>query len=435
MDRIEELIQEISQLPKGYVSKKTIKGKTYSYWQYQENGKLKSKYIPLDQLPRYEEFLSRRKALERELRKLKEGTRGMIQPSSRAKCYTGYLMAGNRVGAKFSEGVLTYLDQSICPLYIARTGNIEKFLSNRCLDLSRPNARVLLKVLGINDKNESFISLYSYGACISDNYWFKPSGSKKRYEDICFDNDLYSDVALNGGFPQFKSLGSSSPELTNIGSFEKCWKFIDGSWWMRKKGEGDQIFSELFTSKLAENLGIPTAIYEYEDGDIKTKNFADKYNFEPMFALCDDNEDYSFVFETLMGVREDIAQAYVLLLFLDAIAYNVDRHNNNYGLLRDKESGEIVSLAPNFDNNLSLLAYNKTLDQSPKTDPFMKMFVSFLKKSKDAMRLFRQAKVNPIDEEDIHSIFQTIPIKRDGGKISSFILSRYSYLMGLKNER
>lgn len=432
MDRIEELIQKISQLPKGYISKKTIKGKTYSYWQYLENGKLKSQYIPLSQISRYEESVNLRQSLEKELRLLQEKTHGLIKPSLRAKRYTGNLMVGDKIGAKFSDGVLTYVNKAICPLYIVRTGNIERFLSNRCLDLSRPNARVLLKVLGINDRSESLIPLYCYGACISDNYWFKPSGSKKKYADVCFDNDLYSDLALNGGIPQFKSLGSSSPELTNIGSFEKCWKRIDGSWWMRKKGDKDQIFSELFTSRLAEKLGIPTATYEYDNEGVKTRNFADEYNFEPMFALCDDNEDYSFVFETLLGIREDLAQAYVLLLFLDAIAYNVDRHNNNYGLLRGKESGEIVSFAPNFDNNLSLLAYNKTLDQNPKTDPFLKLFVSFLKKNPNAMRLFAEAKVNRIGKEDIHSIIEAIPIIREESKITSFVLSRYSYLMNIK---
>ena len=432
MNKIEALIQQLSELPKGYISKKTIKGKTYFYWQHLENGKLKSKYIRSSELESFQEALKKREQLEQELKEAKASIHELPRLSSRAKSFTGCLMTGDKVAAKFKNGSLTYIDETICPLYVKRTGNVEKFIEGRCLDLSRPNARVLLKLFGITNKSESLIPLYSYGACISDNYWFKPSGSKKTYEDIRFDNDFYSGIALNGGIPQLKSFGSPSPELTNIGSFEKCWKLINNEWWMLKKGDEDQIFSELFSSRLAAKLGIPTAIYEYDNGNVRTKNFASNYNFEPMYALCDDDETYEVVFDILKGLGEEIAKSYLLLLFFDCIVYNVDRHNNNYGVLRDKDNGVIVSLAPNFDDNLSLLAYNKTLDQNPKTDPLIKMFVDFLKKRPDALELFKTAEVNRITKEDVTSIFKGIPIQRDETKITNFVLPRYEYLMGIK---
>ncbi len=432
MNKIEALIQQLSEMPKGYISEKTIKGKTYFYWQYLENGKLKSKYIRSSELEAFQETLKKRERIEQELKEAKTGLHGLPKLSSRAKFFTGCLMSGDKAVAKFKDGSLIYIDEEACPLYVKRTGNIEKFMEGRCLDLSRPNARVLLKLLGITNKSEALIPLYSYGACISDDYWFKPSGSKKTYEDIRFDNDLYSNIALNGGIPQLKSFGSPSPELTNIGSFEKCWKLIDNEWWMFKKGDEDQIFSELFSSRLAAKLGIPTAIYEYDNGNIRTKNFASNYNFEPMYALCDDEEGYSLVFDILLGLGEEIARAYVLLLFFDCVVYNVDRHNNNYGVLRDKKNGALISLAPNFDNNLSLLSYNKTLDQSPKTDPLIKMFADFLKKKPAALELFKTAKISQITKEDVKSIFKEIPIQRNEDKITNFVFSRYDYLLRIK---
>ena len=45
-NRISELEQEISLLPLGYISEKTIYGKLRYYRQWTENGKLKSEYIP-----------------------------------------------------------------------------------------------------------------------------------------------------------------------------------------------------------------------------------------------------------------------------------------------------------------------------------------------------------------------------------------------------
>lgn len=433
MNKAESLHRQISNLPKGYISKKKIKGKTYFYLQYLEDGKLKSKYIRQEDLAVVEAGLEQRARLEKELKDIQTNLRYLPTLSSRAKKFTGLLMSGDRVAAKFFEGVLTYINEGICPLYIKRTGNIERFMASRCLDLSRPNARILLKFLKISNKSESLIPLYSYGACISDDYWFKPSGSKKTYKDIRFDNDLYSDVALNGLIPQFGSFASPSPELTNIGSFEKCWKLIDGEWWMVKRGDEDQVFSELFSSKLAAKLGIPTATYEYEDGKVRTKNFASICNFEPAYALCDEEEDYAYVFDVLKGLGDEIAQAYVVLLFFDALVYNVDRHNNNYGVLRDRNTGKIVSLAPNFDNNLSLLAFNKTLNQDPGTDFFMKIFTDFLKEKPEALALFKSSRINEINEGDIREIIAAIPIQRDSDKITRFILSRYVYLMEIKH--
>ena len=47
------------------------------------------------------------------------------------------------------------------------------------------------------------------------------------------------------------------------------------------------------------------------------------------------------------------------MLYLDAVCMNVDRHIHNYGVLRNIKTGEILQLAPNFDNNISLM-YNGT---------------------------------------------------------------------------
>lgn len=66
MDR-SAIINRINQLPKGYISKKTINGKEYNYLQWKENGKVKSKYIKASELESYIAFINERKQLEIEL--------------------------------------------------------------------------------------------------------------------------------------------------------------------------------------------------------------------------------------------------------------------------------------------------------------------------------------------------------------------------------
>ena len=345
---------------------------------------------------------------------------------------SGTLMSGNRAIATVKNGCITDADDNLLPLYLKRTKNMEGWLASRAIDSHRTNSRLLKKALRLRTADDAQTALAVNAATVTDRYWFRPEGSTDTYEDIRFNENYFAEVALRGDPDSFSQAPSRTPELTNIGSFEKCWKLINNEWWMLKKGDEDQIFSELFSSRLAAKLGIPTAIYEYDNGNVRTKNFASNYNFEPMYALCDDEEDYEIVFDILKGLGEEIAKSYLLLLFFDCIVYNVDRHNNNYGVLRDKDNGVIVSLAPNFDDNLSLLAYNKILDQNPKTDPLIKMFVDFLKKRPDALELFKTAEVNRITKEDVTSIFKGIPIQRDETKITNFVLPRYEYLMGIK---
>lgn len=90
---------------------------------------------------------------------------------------------------------------------------------------------------------------------IADSYWIR--FNDKEYEDIRFKRDDYCNLALKGeecncGFVR-------TPELTNIGSFEKCWKLIDDERWLYKCDNKLELFSELFISRLGKKLGFDMA--------------------------------------------------------------------------------------------------------------------------------------------------------------------------------
>ena len=273
------------------------------------------------------------------------------------------------------------------------------------------------------------MSLYAYGMVIGDTYWFKPKGSKLRYEDICFESDYYSEVALNGELIIYHKSPKLSPQLTAIGSFEKCWKKIDGEWWMYKKGTEEQIFSELFCSRLAKKVGIPTAEYEYKDGCIRTRNFADRYNFEPMSALVGEDENYETIFNALLCIDEDLAKEYLRLMYFDCLINNIDRHNENLGVLRIIETGQIISMAPNFDNNLALLGWDKNLRINPSSDGLIKSFMRFLKKNEIASRMYKKIKLAKISRDMIRQCLAETDIEMKDYDICEYIMSRYDYLM------
>ena len=70
--RVTELEQQISNLPAGSITKKTVNGKEYFYHRWTENKKRWEKYIPADELENFRAQIERRKELEQELKALEK---------------------------------------------------------------------------------------------------------------------------------------------------------------------------------------------------------------------------------------------------------------------------------------------------------------------------------------------------------------------------
>ena len=70
-ERAAELEQQISALPAGSITKKTVNGKEYFYHRWTENKKRREKYISADELADFRAQIERRTALEQELKALK----------------------------------------------------------------------------------------------------------------------------------------------------------------------------------------------------------------------------------------------------------------------------------------------------------------------------------------------------------------------------
>ena len=203
--------------------------------------------------------------------------------------------------AKWKNNRLTVLNEQMLPLYLKRVANADMWLETRAIDSHRANSRLLKKALRLTERDDVSTVLHVNGATITDNYWIKPTGSDLTYEQVRFDNDYFSRLALKGTYDSFNKAATSkhskTPELTNIGSFEKCWKLHDGEWWMYKKANHNEQFSELFICELGRELGLNMAHYERGEGCVRSKDFTDgaKVNFEPAMAFMGDNEEYEDV--------------------------------------------------------------------------------------------------------------------------------------------
>lgn len=77
-------------------------------------------------------------------------------------------------------------------------------------------------------------------------------------------------------------------------------------------------------------------------------------NFEPASDLGCKKNDAVKNYQILKKLSPAAAQEYEKMVLLDALTYNIDRHLYNFGVLRDQATGQVISLAPAYDHNLSL---------------------------------------------------------------------------------
>lgn len=258
--------------------------------------------------------------------------------------------------ARIEGNAMSVIREDLLPLYLRRTGDLEGWLAHRAIDRHRTHSRLLKKALRLAEKDDVSTALAVQAATITDTYWVRPAGSSLTWDEVRYKENYFDSLALRGDLAAFSRQPSRTPELTNTGSFEKCWRLENGRWWMYKQCNENEMFSELFVCELCKALGFATAEYERSGQYIRAPDFTQgRVNFEPAFSLVGDNEDYAFNYRTLYAIAPNLADQYVELLMMDAFCLNADRHTENYGVLRDIETGAILRMAPNFDNNIALL--------------------------------------------------------------------------------
>lgn len=324
------------------------------------------------------------------------------------KKLNGYIMSGDIKVVKVENSIPKIMNENLCPLYFKYNIDFNEWLSSRAIDSHRTNSRLLKKMLRLQEKDDVSTTLEAHAVTITDNYWFKYEGEILTWEDVRFKENLFSEIALNGSLNNIdfdsNKINSHTPELTNIGSYEKCWKLNKNRWYLWKKESKEEMFSELFTYNLGKQLGFNMAEYEYDTDYIKSPDFTDgnKVNFESFYSIVKDNEDYSKSFNYLNSLsNKEIAKDYLKMIYLDSICYNVDRHTKNYGVLRNKETGEIISLSPNYDNNISLIARGRVNDITRQKDGLLKFFYEFIEENAGVAEIFLQLDIPKITKDMI----------------------------------
>lgn len=301
----------------------------------------------------------------------------------------GDILSRDKVIAHIENGIITSTEQTLLPLFLKRTGDVEAWLSSRAIDSHRTNSRLLKKALRLGNAEDAQVVLKVHAATITDTYWFRESGSPLHYENVRFKKNMFDKLALFGDPDSFNQPYSPTPELTNTGSFEKCWRLTGDKWEMVKRGNKLELFSELFIYKLGKALGFPMAEYRLENDTVVSPDFTNgaAVNYESAEGIVGEDEDYSVNFRAFLSISPDLAKQYMQIIYLDTLCFNMDRHTKNYGVLRDVNTGNILSMAPNFDNNIALFARGVPKDLSRKNDKLISLYIELLEKDNRAREI------------------------------------------------
>lgn len=341
-----------------------------------------------------------------------------------------------------NSGITELIEKSLCPSCFVVGMPIEIWLDNRTVDIHRSHSRKLFKALRLRtpDDIEQVIDI-GHGISITDNWWIQKSDENLDYRSLKKYNEELSDIAFYGASVSNSGDTSGYKELGTVGSYEKAWRYINGTWYMFKQGNTQELISEYYSYLFLKALEVNVAEYELkaytseETGItsyfIVSKDFTNNANvdFEPFCNYFHDHDEPEYIIPKLKEIDSSLVTSYVMMVFYDALLHNDDRHNQNAGVLRNSTTGEIIGLAPLFDYNLGLIATGIPRIDDEKGNIFTDSFLA-----NDVCR-----KVLKENLPDKNKIISAINIATEGIKppktmiikpvpIENYIIRTYDYL-------
>ncbi|MCL2279324.1 MAG: hypothetical protein FWC20_07980 [Oscillospiraceae bacterium] len=262
---------------------------------------------------------------------------------------------------------------------------LRDWIERRSIPVNRHHMEAVLGALNLEKPFD--IMRYSHALSLNDTFWMKEENEKVTFAKInLYDNEF--DEALGWiaftGLPSDISRNLSTPELTTEGVLPKFWQRMGfGDIQLVKGGTsgfsnaGFEPYREVASHIIAGRLGIATVPYTLKQVSGKIASVSKLFTSKEK-GLMTGNEymDYKYpniktktLIELFAAIKQDGIDPYPFyeMCFLDYIIENFDRHMNNWGFCVDNHTQRILSIAPIWDNGMSL-DYSKPKDLRNKFD-------------------------------------------------------------------
>lgn len=239
------------------------------------------------------------------------------------------------------------------------------WLRERAVDLNSVQHRNLMNEL-IGSRDKTTLALRTHMFSISDTFTCFEEGEFTPRLQLCQpeDQNTVSDFILVSSDTSLRKLRVATPNASTDGSFTKTWRFEEGAWWLYKLQPSAATEAEVEISRVLRAIGWDAAEYNYVGRyrkRVRTRNFVQSHEFfEPYdsfrFGFNDPSDDDEVIYRNIVSLGLGFKKAWKRILLADALFVNTDRHMRNFGVIRSSETGEVLRLAPNFDNNQAYLA-------------------------------------------------------------------------------
>jgi len=248
---------------------------------------------------------------------------------------------------------------------------IERWLKHRVIPKNRAFVHEILKVLDLNPNDIKGIIDVCMGLSLNDCYWVVPESFEGSFVEYnLYDNEFAKALSLIAytGYGSNSGKFTTSPELTTNGMLRKAWRRLkDDKIYLFKGGSegaantGREPYCEYFASQIATAMGLNAVTYNISKWKgilcSTCELFTSKnYSYISVGRLVTEG-GLSSVLKFYKNISKKAYQDVASMLVFDALICNEDRHLGNFGVLVDNYKGEIVGMAPIFDNGLSLFNY------------------------------------------------------------------------------
>ncbi len=253
----------------------------------------------------------------------------------------------------------------------ANDASVLSWLKSRTVPKNRGYVESLLASMNLAENDLIGILTVCKGLSLNDSYWVVEEGFDGKFDDYnLYDHKFLTALSLVAytGYGSVNAKGfTSSPEFTTDGMLRKGWRRLNGVVYLYKGGtegavnSGKEPYSEYYAAELANAMGLNHIDYSLASWKKSVcsvcKIFTGKdISYVPIwkfgeFPTIVDVADY------LKAMGENYYNDFVDMMIFDALIYNTDRHQGNFGLLVDSHTNKPISLAPVFDNGLGLFPY------------------------------------------------------------------------------
>lgn len=215
------------------------------------------------------------------------------------------------------------------------------------------------------------------GLSLSDQYWICPQSKNLKWSEINFFENNFSDDMGNILFGKISSgemiindeISLMSPDNTSDGWLKKKWKIINGKRCLIKGGSGaiqQEPYNEVIASKIMERLDIPHVKYSLIMEEEYPYSICEDF-ITPQTELIsawyvmqtEKKPNHISVYQHYVNCCEKlgipkIKESLDKMMVVDYLIANEDRHQNNFGVIRNAESLNFIGAAPLFDSGTSL---------------------------------------------------------------------------------